>query len=91
MTEIRMVVLGGMRWGVFGGSAVSTKLLKPAFGQLGHVVVDAPSRNGDDFSPYDEMLARTTSTRLQPAAQPPTRNMEPSPSMPASTSCARSR
>ena len=60
MTEIRMVVLGGMmRWGVFGGSSrIYKSSLKPAFDQLGHVVVDAPSRNGDDFAPYDEMLAR---------------------------------
>ena len=48
-----------MRWGVFGGSSrIYKSSLKPAFDQLGHVVVDAPSRNGDDFSPYDDMLAR---------------------------------
>ena len=49
-----------MRWGVFGGSSrIYKSSLKPAFDQLGHVVVDAPSRNGDDFSSYDEMLARS--------------------------------
>jgi predicted dehydrogenase len=32
--------------------------LKPAFDELGHVVVEAPSRRGDDFTPYAEMLAR---------------------------------
>ena len=49
-----------MRWGVLGGSSrIYKSSLKPAFDQLGHVVVDAPSRNGDDFSPYDEMLARS--------------------------------
>jgi D-xylose 1-dehydrogenase (NADP+, D-xylono-1,5-lactone-forming) len=48
-----------MRWGVLGGSSrIYKSSLKPAFEQLGHVVVDEPSRNGDDFSPYDEMLAR---------------------------------
>ena len=48
-----------MNWGVFGGSSrIYNNSLKPAFDLLGHVVVDAPSRNGDDFSSYDEMLAR---------------------------------
>jgi xylose dehydrogenase (NAD/NADP) len=48
-----------MRWGVLGGSSrIYKSSLKPAFDQLGHVVVDGPSRNGDDLSPYDEMLAR---------------------------------
>ena len=49
-----------MRWGVFGGSSrIFKSSLRPAFEQLGHPVVDAPSRHGDDFAPYDEMLART--------------------------------
>jgi D-xylose 1-dehydrogenase (NADP+, D-xylono-1,5-lactone-forming) len=49
-----------MRWGVFGGSSrIYKSSLKPAFEQVGHQVIDAPSRNGDDFAPYDEMLART--------------------------------
>ena len=51
-----------IRWGVFGGSSrIYKSSLRPAFDQLGHVVVDAPSRasrDGDDFSPYDAMLAR---------------------------------
>jgi D-xylose 1-dehydrogenase (NADP+, D-xylono-1,5-lactone-forming) len=48
-----------MRWGVFGGSSrIFQSALKPAFEQVGHSVVAAPSRNGDDFGPYDEMLAR---------------------------------
>jgi predicted dehydrogenase len=48
-----------MRWGVFGGSSrIYQGALKPAFEQIGHSVVAAPSRNGDDFGPYDEMLAR---------------------------------
>jgi D-xylose 1-dehydrogenase (NADP+, D-xylono-1,5-lactone-forming) len=49
-----------MRWGVFGGSSrIYRNSLKPAFDQAGHEVVDAPSRNGEDFSSYDAMLART--------------------------------
>ncbi|MEO8265908.1 MAG: Gfo/Idh/MocA family oxidoreductase [Ilumatobacteraceae bacterium] len=48
-----------MRWGVFGGSSrIFQGSLKPAFEQLGHVIVDAPSRRGDDFAPYAEMLER---------------------------------
>lgn len=48
-----------MRWGVFGGSSrIYRGALRPAFDELGHVVVDAPSRSGDDFSPYAAMLAR---------------------------------
>ncbi len=48
-----------IRWGVFGGSSrIYKSSLKPAFDQIGHVVVDAPSRNGDDFSSYDAMLQR---------------------------------
>jgi D-xylose 1-dehydrogenase (NADP+, D-xylono-1,5-lactone-forming) len=48
-----------MRWGVFGGSSrIYKSSLLPAFDQTGQVVVDAPSRNGDDFGPYDEMLGR---------------------------------
>ena len=48
-----------IRWGVFGGSSrIYQSSLKPAFDQLGHVVVDAPSRRGDDFTPYAEMLGR---------------------------------
>ncbi|MGZ4674698.1 MAG: Gfo/Idh/MocA family protein [Ilumatobacteraceae bacterium] len=48
-----------IRWGVFGGSSrIYKSSLKPAFDQLGHVVVDAPSRRGDDFTPYADMLAR---------------------------------
>jgi xylose dehydrogenase (NAD/NADP) len=48
-----------MRWGVFGGSSrIYQGALKPAFEQIGHSVVAAPSRNGDDFGPYDAMLAR---------------------------------
>ncbi|MEP7111940.1 MAG: Gfo/Idh/MocA family oxidoreductase [Ilumatobacteraceae bacterium] len=49
-----------IRWGVFGGSSrIYLSALKPAFDQIGHTVVDAPSRRGDDFGPYDEMLARS--------------------------------
>jgi predicted dehydrogenase len=48
-----------MRWGVFGGSSrIYKSALRPAFDQVGHVVVDAPSRQGDDFTPYNEMLDR---------------------------------
>ena len=48
-----------MRWGVFGGSSrIYKSSLLPAFDQTGQVVVDAASRNGDDFGPYDEMLDR---------------------------------
>ena len=48
-----------IRWGVFGGSSrIYQSSLKPAFDELGHVVVAAPSRRGDDFSPYTDMLAR---------------------------------
>lgn len=48
-----------MRWGVVGGSSrIFKSSLRPAFEQIGHEVIDAPSRRGDDFSPYDEMLAR---------------------------------
>ena len=48
-----------MRWGVFGGSSrIFQGALRPAFDQLGHIVVDAPSRRGDDFEPYAEMLER---------------------------------
>jgi D-xylose 1-dehydrogenase (NADP+, D-xylono-1,5-lactone-forming) len=48
-----------MRWGVFGGSSrIYKSSLRPAFDQAGQVVVDAPSRKGDDFGPYDEMLGR---------------------------------
>jgi predicted dehydrogenase len=48
-----------MRWGVFGGSSrIFKSSLQPAFDQLGHPVVDAPSRKGDDFGPYAEMLGR---------------------------------
>ena len=39
-----------MRWGVFGGSSrIFRKRLRPAFERAGHVVVDAPSRRGDDL------------------------------------------
>ncbi|HEY7628570.1 MAG TPA: Gfo/Idh/MocA family oxidoreductase [Ilumatobacteraceae bacterium] len=49
-----------MRWGVFGGSSrIYLGALRPAFDELGHTVVDAPSRRGDDFAPYADMLART--------------------------------
>ncbi len=49
-----------MRWGVLGGSSrIFQGSLKPAFEQAGHVVVDAPSRRGDDFTPYAEMLERS--------------------------------
>ena len=49
-----------IRWGVFGGSSrIYTSSLKPAFDQIGHTVVDAPSRRGDDFGPYAEMLTRS--------------------------------
>jgi predicted dehydrogenase len=48
-----------IRWGVFGGSSrIFQKALRPAFAEADHVVVAAPSRNGDDFGPYAEMLAR---------------------------------
>ncbi len=47
------------RWGILGGSSrIFRSALKPAFERIGHTVVDAPSRNGDDFSSYAEMLAR---------------------------------
>jgi D-xylose 1-dehydrogenase (NADP+, D-xylono-1,5-lactone-forming) len=49
-----------MRWGILGGSSrIFHGALKPAFERLDHVVVDAPSRVGDDFSPYEAMLARS--------------------------------
>jgi D-xylose 1-dehydrogenase (NADP+, D-xylono-1,5-lactone-forming) len=49
-----------MRWGVLGGSSrIYDSALRPAFDEIGHEVVDAPSRNGDDLSPYDAMLARS--------------------------------
>ncbi len=49
-----------MRWGVFGGSSrIYLSSLRPAFDEIGHTVVDAPSRRGDDFAPYADMLART--------------------------------
>ncbi|MEP7202077.1 MAG: Gfo/Idh/MocA family oxidoreductase [Ilumatobacteraceae bacterium] len=48
-----------LRWGVLGGSSrIFHEALRPAFEQVGHPVVDARSRRGDDFAPYDEMLAR---------------------------------
>jgi xylose dehydrogenase (NAD/NADP) len=48
-----------MRWGVLGGSSrIYQNALRPAFDEIGHAVVDAPSRRGDDFGPYDDMLAR---------------------------------
>ena len=48
-----------MRWGVFGGSSrIFKSALRPAFAEVGHPVVAAPSRNGDDFGPYADMLAR---------------------------------
>jgi predicted dehydrogenase len=48
-----------MRWGVLGGSSrIYQAALRPAFEQAGHSVVDAPSRRGDDFAPYAEMLER---------------------------------
>jgi len=48
-----------MRWGVLGGSSRIYKgSLRPAFDQLGHRVIAAPSRKDDDFGPYAEMLAR---------------------------------
>ena len=48
-----------MRWGIFGGSSrIYHSALRPAFDELGHVVVEAPSRRGDDFEPYAAMLAR---------------------------------
>ncbi|HEX2782641.1 MAG TPA: Gfo/Idh/MocA family oxidoreductase [Ilumatobacteraceae bacterium] len=48
-----------IRWGVFGGSSrIYQNALKPAFDEVGHVVVDAPSRRGDDFAPYADMLVR---------------------------------
>ena len=48
-----------MRWGVFGGSSrIFQNALRPAFADVGHPVVAAPSRNGDDFGPYTDMLAR---------------------------------
>jgi D-xylose 1-dehydrogenase (NADP+, D-xylono-1,5-lactone-forming) len=48
-----------LRWGVFGGSSrIFRKSLEPAFVAAGHVVVDAPSRQGDSLAAYDEMLAR---------------------------------
>jgi D-xylose 1-dehydrogenase (NADP+, D-xylono-1,5-lactone-forming) len=49
-----------MRWGVFGGSSrIFRKSLEPAFAAAGHTVVDAPSRDGESFAPYEAMLART--------------------------------
>ena len=48
-----------IRWGVFGGSSrIFHSALRPAFDELGHVVVEAPSRRGDDFTPYADMLTR---------------------------------
>jgi D-xylose 1-dehydrogenase (NADP+, D-xylono-1,5-lactone-forming) len=48
-----------IRWGVLGGSSrIYLGALLPAFEQAGHTVVDAPSRHGDDFTPYADMLAR---------------------------------
>ncbi len=48
-----------IRWGVLGGSSrIYRGALLPAFEQLGHTVVDAPSRDGDDFTRYADMLAR---------------------------------
>ncbi len=48
-----------IRWGVLGGSSrIYQNALKPAFDEVGHVVVAAPSRRGDDFAPYAEMLTR---------------------------------
>jgi predicted dehydrogenase len=48
------------RWGIFGGSSrIFHSALKPAFERIGDVVVDAPSRVGEDFSSYTAMLART--------------------------------
>lgn len=48
-----------IRWGVLGGSSrIYHGALLPAFEQLGHEVVDAPSRHGDDLTPYTAMLAR---------------------------------
>ncbi len=53
------VVSGPLRWGVFGGSSrIYRKSLLPAFTAAGHTVVDAPSRDGDSFAPYEAMLAR---------------------------------
>jgi predicted dehydrogenase len=48
------------RWGIFGGSSrIFHSALKPAFERIGDVVVDAPSRKGDDFSSYAAMLERS--------------------------------
>ncbi|MEP7047943.1 MAG: Gfo/Idh/MocA family oxidoreductase [Ilumatobacteraceae bacterium] len=48
-----------IRWGVLGGSSrIFQNELRPAFEQAGQQIVDAPSRRGEDFGPYDEMLAR---------------------------------
>jgi predicted dehydrogenase len=44
---------------VFGGSSrIFQKSLQPAFLAAGHEVVAAPSRDGESFAPYAEMLAR---------------------------------
>jgi predicted dehydrogenase len=48
-----------MRWGVFGGSSrIFRNSLEPAFTAAGHTVVAAPSRDGESFAPYEEMLKR---------------------------------
>lgn len=48
-----------LRWGVFGGSSrIFRKSLEPAMEAAGHTVVSAPSRDGDSFAPYEEMLRR---------------------------------
>ncbi len=48
-----------LRWGVLGGSShIFHKSLLPAMEAAGHTVVDAPSRDGESFAPYEAMLAR---------------------------------
>ena len=48
-----------IRWGVLGGSShIFRKSLEPAMVAAGHIVVDAPSRAGESFAPYEAMLVR---------------------------------
>lgn len=48
-----------LRWGVLGGSShIFRKSLQPAMEAAGQTIVDAPSRNGESFAPYEAMLMR---------------------------------
>ena len=49
-----------MRWAVLGGSSrIYRTALAPAFAELGHEVVDAPSRNGDSLESYQSAIRRS--------------------------------